>query len=128
MPIAQKVEFSLFLIFFFLLVLFPRKPMADYLSRSALVSDVTFLMVQLLAVLPLYPFSQMGRISWFSFWPSFLFIFFLKWAESHSAGSKVLCCYSPFYSPLFWFPEIPSTCAVRGHSRFSSFSCWISSI
>ena len=47
----------------------------------------------------------MSRFSWFSFWPSFLFIFFLKWAESHPAGLKVLCCYSPFYSPLFWFPE-----------------------
>ena len=47
----------------------------------------------------------MSRSSWFSFWPSFLFIFFLKWAESHPAGLKVFCCYSPFYSPLFWFPE-----------------------
>ena len=43
----------------------------------------------------------MSRSSWFSFWPSFLFIFFLKWAESHSVDSKVLCCYSPFYSPSF---------------------------
>ena len=68
----------------------------------------------------------MSRSSWFSFWPSFLFIFFLKWAKSHSASSKVLCCYSPFYSPSFWFPEGPSTCAVRDHSRFSSFSCSIS--
>ena len=61
-PITQKVEFSLFLIFFFLLVLFSQKPMADYLFQSALVSDVTFFMVQLLVVLPLYLFSQMSEI------------------------------------------------------------------
>ena len=97
--IAQEVQFSLFLILFFLLVPFPRKSMADYLFQSARVS----------------------HSSWFSFWLSFFFIFFLKWAESHSVGSKVLCCYSPFNSPSFWFPKVLSTCAMRNHSRFSSF-------
>ena len=98
-PIAQVVQFSLFLILFFLLVLFPRKSIVDYLFRSAL----------------------MSRSLRFSSWPSFFFTFFLKWAKSHSAGSKVLCCYSSFHSPSFWFLEVPSTCVVRGHSRFSSF-------
>ena len=61
--------------FFFLLVLFLRKPMVDYLFRSALVSDVTFLMVQLLAVLPLCLFSQVGGIPlyWFE---SFLLLLY----------------------------------------------------
>ena len=63
----------------------------------------------------------MSRSLWFNFWPSFLFIFFLKLAKSHSVGSKVLCCYFPFYSPLFWFLEVPFICAVRGHSRLSFF-------
>ena len=36
--------------------------MVDYLFQSALVSDVTFLMVQLLVVFPLYLFSQTGGI------------------------------------------------------------------
>ena len=67
----------------------------------------------------------MSRSSWFSFWLSFLFIFFLKRAESHSVGSKVLCCYSPIYSLSFWFLEVLFTCVVRGHSRLSSFSYWI---
>ena len=97
--ISQKVQFSLFFILFFLLVLFLRKSMADYLFRSAL----------------------MSRSSRFSFWPSFFFIFFLKWAESHSAGLNVLCCFSLFYTPSFWFPEVPPTCTMRSHSRFSSF-------
>ena len=63
----------------------------------------------------------MSRSLWFSFWLSFLFIFFLKWVESHFAGSKVLCCYFLFYSPLFRFPDIPFICAMGGHSRLSSF-------
>ena len=98
-PIAQKVQFSLFFILSFLLVLFLWKSMADYLFRSALRS----------------------RSSRFSFWPSFFFILFLKWAESHSANLKVLCYYSLFYTSSFWFPEVPPTCAMRSHSRFSSF-------
>ena len=59
--------------FFFLLVLFLRNPMAEYLFWSALVSDVTFLMVQFLPILPLYLFSQMGGIS-FCWFESFLLL------------------------------------------------------
>ena len=64
--------------------------MADYLFRNALRS----------------------RSSRFSFWPSFFFIFFLKWAESHSAGLKVLCCYS-FFIPL-----------RSGSSRYCPLALW----
>ena len=63
--------------------------------------DVTFLTVQFLAVLLLYFFSQMGGIPLCRFESPLLLI--------------------PFYNPSFWFLEVPSTCAVRGHSRFSSF-------
>ena len=78
---------SLFFILSFLLVLFLWKSMADYLFRSMLRS----------------------RSSWSSFWPSFFFIFFLKWAESYSAGLKVFRCYSPF---LYFFILVP-----RGATR-----------
>ena len=79
MPIAQKVELSLFLIFFFfLLVLFLQKPMADYPFQSALVSNVTFLMVQLLAVLPLCHFSQVSGIQLCRF-ESFLLLLPFLW-------------------------------------------------
>ena len=67
-----------------------------------------------------------SRSSRFSFWPSFCFIFFLKWVESHSADLKVFCYYSPFYTSSFWFPEVPPTCAMRSRSKFFFFfSCWI---
>ena len=62
---------------------------------------------------------------WFNFWPSFLFVIFPEWAESNSACSKVFCCYFLFYSSLFWFPEVPFLCTVKGYSRLSPFSCWI---
>ena len=78
---------SLFFILSFLLVLFLWKSMADYLFRSMLRS----------------------RSSWSSFWPSFFFIFFLKWAESYSTGLKVFRCYSPF---LYFFILVP-----RGATR-----------
>ena len=74
-PIVQKVQFYLFFILSFLFVLFLRKFMADYLFRSVL----------------------RLRSSQFSFSPSFFFIFFLKWVESHSASLKVFCCYSFFF-------------------------------
>ena len=51
--------------------------MADYLFRSALVSDVMFLMVQLLAVLPLYLFSQMDGIPLCRFESPLLLLLFL---------------------------------------------------
>ena len=63
---------------------------------------------------------------WFNFWPSFLFFIFPEWVESNSAGSKVFCCYFHFYSSLLWFPEVLFLCIVRGYSRLSPFSCWIS--
>ena len=68
----------------------------------------------------------MSRSLWFNFWPSFLFVIFPEWAESNSAGSKVFYCYYFFYSSLFWFPEVLFLCIVRGYSRLSPFSCWIS--
>ena len=82
---------SLFFILSFLLVLFLWKSMVDYIFRNMLRS----------------------RPSWSNFWSSFFFIFFLKRAESHSAGLKVFCCYSIFYTSLFWFPEVLPTCAMR---------------
>ena len=88
--ISQKVQFSLFFILFFLLVLFLRKSMADYLFRSAL----------------------MSRSSRFSFWPSFFFIFFLKWAESHSTGLK---------GPLLLLPFIP---LHSGSPRYRPLALW----
>ena len=100
-PIAQKVELSLFLIFSSFWCCFFESPWLTIYFGVHL-----FLM---------------SRSLWFSFWPSFLFVFFLKWAESHSTGSKVFCCYFSFYSPLFWFPEVPFICTVKGHSRVSSF-------
>ena len=63
---------------------------------------------------------------WFNFWPSSLFVIFPKWAESNFTGSKVFCCYFLFYSSSFWFPEVPFLCIMRGYSRLSPFSCWIS--
>ena len=39
-----------------------------------------------------------------SFWLSFFFIFFLKWAESHFVGLKVFRCYSPI---LYFFILVP---------------------
>ena len=77
MPIAQKVEFSLFLIFFL--------PFGAVSSKAH--GWLSYFGVHLFLI---------SRSSCFSFWSSFLFIFFLKWAESHSAGSKVLCYYSLF--------------------------------
>ena len=65
----------------------------------------------------------MSRSLWFNFWPSFLFVIFPEWVESNSTGSVVFCCYFLFYSSLFWFPEVPFLCIVRGYSRFSHFSC-----
>ena len=73
---------SLFFILSFLLVLFLWKSMVDYLFRSTLRS----------------------RSSRSSFWPSFFFIFFLKWAKSHFADLKVFRCYSPF---LYFFILVP---------------------
>ena len=98
---------SLFFILSFLLVLFLWKSMADYLFWNMLRS----------------------RSSWSNFWPSFFFIFFLKRAESHSAGLKVFCCYSLFYTSSFWFPEVLPTCAMRGRWFFpfflvGSFDAW----
>ena len=57
--------------------------------------------------------------------PSF-FVIFPEWAESNSVSSKVFCYYFLFYSSLFWFPKVPFLCIVRGYSRLSPFSCWIS--
>ena len=68
----------------------------------------------------------MSHSLWFNFWPSFLFFIFPEWVESNSTGYKVFCCYFLFYSSLLWFPEILFLCIVRGYSRLSSFSCWIS--
>ena len=90
---------SLFFILSFFLVLFLWKSMAGYLFWSTLRS----------------------RSSRSSFWPSFFFIFFLKWAESHSTGLKVLRYYSPFYTFSSWFLEVPPTCTMRSRWVFSSF-------
>ena len=90
---------SLFFILSFLLVLFLWKSMADYLFRNMLRSCS----------------------SRSNFWPSFFFIFFLKRAESHSAGLKVFRCYSLFYTSSFWFPEVLPTCAVRSRWVFLFF-------
>ena len=85
---------------------FFESPWLTFLFWSTLVFVVTFL--------------------WFNFWPSFLFVIFPEWAESNSVGSKVFCCYFLFYSSLLWFPEVLFLCIVRGYSRLSPFSCWIS--
>ena len=61
-PITQKVESFPVSHIFLLLVLFHRKPMVAFPFRSALVPNVTFLMVQLLAILPLCHFSQVSGI------------------------------------------------------------------
>ena len=90
---------SLFFILSFLLVLFLWKFMADYLFRSMLRS----------------------RSSRSIFWLPFFFIFFLKWAESHSAGLKVFRCYSHFYTSSFWFPEMLPICAMRSRWVFLFF-------
>ena len=70
-----------------------------------------------------YLFQSMLRScsSGSSFWPSFFFIFFLKWAESHSADLKVFRCYSLFYTSSFWFPEVLPTCDMRSHWVFLFF-------
>ena len=94
-----KGSVSLFFILSFLLVLFLWKSMADYLFQSMLRS------------------CSSGS----SFWPSFFFIFFLKWAESHSADLKVFRCYSLFYTSSFWFPEVLPTCDMRSHWVFLFF-------
>ena len=75
--------------------------MVDFPFRSALVPNFTFLMVQLLAVLPPCHFSQVSGIQ-------------LYWFEG-------LCCYFLFYSSSFWFPEVPFLCIVSGYSRLSPF-------
>ena len=90
---------SLFFILSFLLVLFLWKSMADYLFRNMLRS----------------------RLSRSHFWQFFFFIFFLRRAESHSAGLKVFRCYSLFYTSSFWFPEALPTCAMRGRWFFLLF-------
>ena len=54
------------------------------------------------------------------FW-HFFFIFFLRQAESHSAGLKVFRCYSLFYTSLFWFPKALPTCVMKGHWFFPLF-------
>ena len=75
--------------------------MADFPFWSALVPNFTFLMVQLLAVLPLCHFSQVSGIQLYWF--------------------KGLCCYFLSYSSSFWFPEVPFLCIVNGYSRLSAF-------
>ena len=75
--------------------------MADFPFRSALVPNFTFLMVQLLAILPLCHFSQVSRIQ-------------LCWFEG-------LCCYFLFYNSSFWFPEVPFLCIVSSYSRLFAF-------
>ena len=96
MPITQKVEPFLVSHIFLLLVLFLWKPMADF--PSALVPNFTFLKTS-------YPL-------WFSFWPSFLFVIFLKWAKSISASSKVFAATSSFIA------------LHSGSPRYRSFALW----
>ena len=57
--------------------------------------------------------------------PSFL-SFFLSGQNPTLLVRKFFCYYFLFYSSLFWFPEVPFLCIVRGYSRLSPFSCWIS--
>ena len=70
-----------------------------------------------------YLFRNMlrSRLSRSNFWQFFSFIFFLKRAESHSAGLKVFYCYSLFYTSSFWFPEALPTCTMRGRWFFPLF-------
>ena len=63
--------------------------------------EVTFFTIQLLAVLLLYLFSQMGGIP-------------LCWFES-------LSLHSLFYTSSFWFPEVPPICAMRSRWVFLLF-------
>ena len=104
MPIAQKAEPFPVSHFFFLLMLFLRKPWLTFLFRSAL--DVTFLMVQLLAVLHFCYFSRVDRIQLCRFKKIFLLL--------------------PFLQLLALVPEVPFLCIVRDYSRLSPFSYQIS--
>ena len=79
------------------------KSMTDYLFRSTLKS----------------------RSSWSSFWPSFFFIFFLKWVESHSVDLKIFRYYSLFYTSSFWFPEVHPLALWEVAPSFFFFSCWV---
>ena len=58
---------------------------------------------------PLTPF-------WFSFWLSFLFVIFPKWAESISAGSKAFLATSFFIAPH------------SGSLRYRSFALWVATL
>ena len=98
-PVAQKVQFSLFFILSFLLVLFLWKSMADYLFRSALRS----------------------RSSQFSFCRPSSLSFFSNGRNPTLLVRKSFAATPFFIPPSFWFPEVPSTCTMRSHSRFSSF-------
>ena len=99
MPIAQKAEPFPVSHFFFLLMLFLRKPWLTFLFRSAL--DVTFLMIQLLAVLPFLSFFLSGRN------PTLLV-------------RKFFAATSFFTSPCSGSPRYHSFCIVRGYSRLFS--------
>ena len=62
-----------------------------------------------------------SRLSQSHFWQFFFFTFFLRRAESHSAGLKVVRCYSLLYTSPFWFPKALPTCAMRGRWFFLLF-------
>ena len=73
-----------------------------------------------------YLFRNMlrSRLSRSHFWQFFFFIFFLRWAESHSAGLKVFRCYSLFILLHSGSPR-RFLLAPWEVADFFLFSCWI---
>ena len=72
--------------FFFPLILFLRKPMANF----SILECACFFMSPSL---------------WFNFWPSSLFVIFPEWAESNFTGSKVFAATSFFIAPCSSSPR-----------------------
>ena len=93
-PITQKVEPFLVSHFFFLLILFLRKPWLTFLFRNAL--DVTFLMIHLLAVLPFCHFSWVSGIQLYWFESSLLLLPFFIVPCSGSSRYRSFCIMSGY--------------------------------
>ena len=99
--------FPCFSFFFFLLMLFLRKPWLTFLFQSA--PDVTFLMIQLLAILPFCHFSWVDGIQ-FCWFESFLLLLpFLQLLVLVPQGTvpfalwEVTLGFSPFFLLDLWY-------------------------
>ena len=98
-PSLRRLSLSLFLIISSFWCRFFESPWLTFYSEVCL-----FLISH--SSKPLTPF-------WFSFWPSFLFVIFPKWAESIFVGLKVFPATSFFIAPY------------SGSLRYHSLASWV---